>query len=81
MPRVNSLDPARRRLFRICEFIRREMRLRKISQEKMAAALSISQPAFSMKLGKGLFTIEELLRILEVLKSDYKEIGELMCNG
>lgn len=80
MPRVNSLDPARRRLDRMCEFIRREMRIRKINQEKMAAVLFITQPAFSHKLSTGFFTAEELIRIFEVLDTNQRDIGELF-NG
>ena len=39
MPRINSLDPTRRRLERISDFIRRELRARKIQQADMAAGL------------------------------------------
>lgn len=78
MPRVNSLDPTRRRLERISDFIRREMRNRKIQQADMAAELFISQQAFSMKLNKGKFSAEQLIRIFDKLQTDSKTTGELI---
>lgn len=78
MPRINSLDPTRNRLNRISDFIRREMRSQKIRQGEMAADLFISQQAFSVKLNKGTFTVEQLIRILDRLKTDSKTTGELI---
>ena len=78
MPRINSLDPTRRRLERISDFIRREMRARKIQQADMAAELLISQQAFSVKLSKGTFSAEQLIRIFDKLQTDSKTTGELI---
>ena len=78
MPRINSLDPTRRRLNRISDFIRREMKAQKIQQADMAAVLFISQQAFSVKLSKGTFSVEQLIRILDRLKTDSQTTGELL---
>lgn len=80
MPRVNSLDPTRRRLNRISDYIRREMKERKIRQSEMAAVLLISQQAFSVKLTKGSFTAEDLIRIFDYLQTDNKQTGDLIRN-
>jgi len=78
MPRVNSLDPTRKRLNMISDYIRREMKAQKIHQEEMAADLFISQQSFSAKLNKGKFSVEQLIRILDRLKTDTKTTGELL---
>ena len=78
MPRVNSLDPTRKRLNMISDYIRREMKAQKIHQEEMAADLFISQQSFSTKLNKGKFSVEQLIRILDRLKTDTKTTGELL---
>ena len=81
MPRVRSLDPARRRLDRISDFIRREMRAQRITQVEMAAVIDVSQQAFSAKLRKGIFTAEDLIRIFDKLKTEITQIGDLLRNG
>lgn len=78
MPRLNSLDPTRRKLNRLSDFIRRRMRELKLKQSDMAADLFITQQAFSIKLNKGTFTTEQLLRIFERLKATKEEAGDLM---
>lgn len=78
MPRVNNLNPTKRKLERISDYIRHQMKVLRIRQSKMAAELLISQPAFSVKLNNGTFTAEELLKVFEILKTTKEEAGELM---
>lgn len=78
MARLNSLDPTRRKLNRLSDFIRRRMRELKLKQSDMAADLFITQQAFSIKLNQGTFTTEQLLRIFERLKATKEEAGDLM---
>ena len=54
------------------------MRARKIQQADMAAELFISQQAFSVKLSKGTFSAEQLIRIFDKLQTDSKTTGELI---
>ena len=81
MPRINSLDPTRRRLERISDFIRREMRAQRITQVEMAAVIDVSQQAFSVKLSKGTFSAEDLVRIFDKLKTEITKTGDLLRNG
>ena len=81
MPRVRSLDPTRRRLNRISDYIRREMRAQRITQVEMAAVIDVSQQAFSVKLSKGTFSAEDLVRIFDRLKTETTKTGDLLRNG
>jgi hypothetical protein len=54
------------------------MRELKLKQSDMAADLFITQQAFSIKLNRGTFTTEQLLRIFERLKATKEEAGDLM---
>lgn len=78
MPRVNSLDPTRRKIERITSYIRIGMKLRKITQVEMAEALDITQSNFSKLLSRGHFSMEQLLKIFTKLGSTAHEIGDLM---
>ena len=80
MPRVNSLDPTRRRLDRISDYIRREMHKRRIRQREIAEIFGVSQQAFSMKLSRGTFTAAELIRIFDFFETDNKQTGDLIRN-
>lgn len=76
MPRV-CLDSARRRINRITDFIRGEMKRRNLTQADLADVLNITQQGFSRKLKHG-FSLEDIVRIFEFLKVSEKEAGELL---
>ena len=76
MPRV-CLDSARRRINRITDFIRGEMKRRDLTQADLANVLNITQQGFSRKLKNG-FTLEDIVRIFEFFKISKKEAGELL---
>ena len=71
------LDSARRRINRITDFIRGEMKRRDLTQADLANVLNITQQGFSRKLKNG-FTLEDIVRIFEFLKVSEKEAGELL---
>ena len=53
---------------RLTSLIYGTMKVKKISQAKMADALEISQPAFSKKLKKAQFMFFELVTIFSILE-------------
>lgn len=78
MPRVRSLDPTQRRLERLIDFVRGEMRRNGISQQELARELGITQQALSRKFKSLCFTVKELLQIFDYLSIN-EEAGLLLC--
>ena len=76
MPKV-YLDPIKRRVDRLTDYIKGEMDRQEKTQQYMADVLNISQPAFHRKFKRG-FKVVELLRIFADLKTPSKIIGELL---
>ena len=54
------------------------MRVRRISQSRMAEILGIKQPSFNYKLKHGNFTFPDLTIIFEVLQPDADTVMRLM---
>lgn len=78
MPRINSLDPIRRKLDKILAFILLQMKKQRINQAMIARLLGVSQQSVSMKFKNGNFSAKELLMILDYLQTTKDEYGELM---
>ena len=78
MPRINSLDPARRSVHRLCVFIKDRMEIQNINQAKLAEELGTSQQNVSRKLKAERFSLVELVKILYLIKATQEEIGELL---
>ena len=77
MPRV-CLDPVKRRVQRIEDFIICEMKRQKIRQSEMAEVIGLSsQQAFSYRIKAGL-SVEDFLRILDRLNIENETIGEIL---
>lgn len=53
------------------------MKEKKIRQYRLADAIGVEQPAFSKKLDKCDFNIEELLIIFKILEADQDKVGRL----
>lgn len=78
MPRVRSLDPARRKLETLTDFIKRRMKEQNLKQSDLAEAAGMCQQNLSAKLNRGSLRVEELLRIFEKLGVTKEEAGELI---
>lgn len=78
MPKI-ILDSTKRKLNRVSDYIRREMRTQGISQGEMAEALLISQQAYSAKLNGNRFTVEDLIRIFDKLDIKADKAAELLA--
>lgn len=78
MARVKSLDPARRQLDGIIDFILRKMRENGIRQSDLAAEIGTSQQNVSRKIKSGNIRTLELLRILNKVGASGEEIGKLI---
>lgn len=77
MPRITS----RRKFYKVDDlgaWIKGKMRQKGMTQEQMADALGITQPAFSYKLKSGQITYADLLTILQRLETTDEEIVHLM---
>lgn len=77
MPRV-AIKKKDYKLADLTEYIAGKMYANEIVQSDIARELNISQPAFSKRLKKGLFSYEELLTIFKFFKSTDEEILKLM---
>lgn len=78
MPRVRSLDPARRKLETLTDFIKRRMKEQNLKQRDLAEAAGMCQQNLSAKLNRGSLRVEELLRIFEKLGVTKEEAGDLI---
>lgn len=77
MPKV-CLDPVKKRVQHIEDFITGEMKRQKIRQYEMAEIIGLSsQQAFSYHI-KTCLSVEDLLRILDRLHIEDEEIGEVL---
>ena len=77
MPKV-SLDPIADRQTIIHGSIIGAMKKEKITYEEMGAELGITHQGFSYKLAHSSFTLEDILRIFERLRTDDATIARLM---
>lgn len=77
MPRV-VLNAKRYRINDLENYIRGEMRRRKITQSEMASKTGMSQQSFSNHLAKMDFGVSELMEIFKELETDAEQIGRLM---
>lgn len=78
MPRVRSLDPTRRKLETLTDFIKRRMKEQNLKQRDLAEAAGMCQQNLSAKLNRGSLRVEELLRIFEKLGVTKEEAGDLI---
>lgn len=79
MPRITTLDPIKRKLEIICDYIRGEMKRQHIKQDDLAELLGLAQQTVSIKLKKGRFTVKELLIIFDYLKTPTEKRAELLA--
>lgn len=77
MPKV-SLDPKERKQWELLRYIKGEMRQQKISQEKMAAELGMSQQGFASLLKYGDLRYSVLISVFKVLGTEDEEKARLM---
>ena len=74
MPRVN-VDKVQTQYRQINDFIRGEMRRKKISQMKLADYLGVGQPALSLRInGESEWTFRDILKVMEFLNVDITEV-------
>ena len=78
MPRVNTLDPYKRKVERLMDFIKGQMNRLRITQKDLAREMGVSQQTISHKFHNYSFTIRELIWILDYLKATKEEVGELL---
>lgn len=62
----------------LSDFIRNEMRHRKISQKEMGLEIGSDQSGFSRKLKKADFNVRELISIFMKLETDADKVGSLL---
>lgn len=55
-----------------------EMKVRRITQQSIADVLGITQPAFSYKLKRGIFSYQDLTEIFGILQPDGEKLQKLM---
>ena len=77
MPRC-SLNRKKYKVSDLSKWLAGKMYELKLSQSDMAELIGISQPAFSNRMRKGIFSYSELLAILDKLKATDEEILKLM---
>ncbi|MBE5877085.1 MAG: hypothetical protein E7290_09410 [Lachnospiraceae bacterium] len=77
MPRV-AIKKKEYKVNDLSVYIVGKMYEKKLRQADLAEMLNITQPAFSNRLKKGLFSYAELLDILQKLESTDEEILRLM---
>lgn len=73
MPRV-YLTKQEQMNNRLVAMIYGTMKVKRISQKKMADEMGISQPAFGKKLKKAQFTFADLVTVFKVLETPDNEI-------
>ena len=72
------LLPENRKIEEAMVIILGMMRVRKISQEKMANHLCITRKTFSDRLRSGTLTYKDLIQIFDVLELPKEKVTELM---
>ncbi len=77
MPRC-SLNRKKYKVSDLSKWLIGKMYELKMTQADMAELIGISQPAFSNRMKKGIFSYAELLIILDKLKATDEEILRLM---
>lgn len=78
MPRINTLDPYKRKVERLMDYIKGQMHRLRITQKDLAREMGVSQQTISNKFKNNSFTIRELMWLLDYLKATKEEVGELM---
>ena len=79
MPKITPLDPTKRRLEAISDYIRGELKRQHKNQEDLAELLGLAQQSVSIKLKAGRFTVKELLLIFDYLKTPTEKRAELIA--
>ena len=77
MPRVHL----KRKEYMVSDFsswLNDRMYRRKLSQKDLGQFIGISQPAFSNRMKKGLFSYEDIITLLDKLEATDEEILRLM---
>ena len=77
MPRV-FLTKQQKLNMELSAWIYGQMKVRNISQERMADAIGIKQPSLNYKLKHGNFSFQDLTAIFSELKPDAETIKKLM---
>lgn len=77
MPRV-TINKKKYKVKDISTWIAGKMFEKKLRQEDLSKLLGISQPAFSNRMKKGLFSYSDLLELLKELDATDEEILRLM---
>ena len=78
MPRINTLDPYKRKVESLMDYIKGQMHRLRITQKDLAREMGVSQQTISNKFKNNSFTIRELMWLLDYLKATKEEVGELM---
>jgi len=78
MPKIRPLDPMFEKKTMVVAYIKQAMKDQKISQTKMAESLGMYQSGFSYKMSCKALTLDDLIRIFDILDTPKETIGELM---
>lgn len=68
-----------RRADKLQAFIYGQMKLKHLTQEKMADELGMSRQSFGYNLSHLSFNPLELMRVFNALEVDEEEVGRLLC--
>ena len=77
MPRV-ALKKKEYKASDLSKWLITQMYEKGFTQTQLAECIGMSQPAFSNRLRKGMFTYEQLLTLFEKLKAEDKDILKIM---
>lgn len=77
MPRV-CLTKQQKLNSELSAWVYGQMKVKNISQSKMADAIGIKQPSFNYKLKRGSFTFQDLTAIFSELEPDAETLMRLM---
>lgn len=78
MPKIRPLDPLFDKKTMVVAYIRQAMKDKRISQVKMAESLGMYQSGFSYKMSTKALTLDDLIKIFDVLDTPKEKIGELL---
>lgn len=75
---LGYLQDEKKRKKRISNYIRGEMKEKKISQKAMGEELGIEQSSISKKISQCSFTVSELIKVFIFLGTTKEEAGEML---
>lgn len=78
MPRIN-FKKEEYKAKDVSNFIRNEMREKKINQKAISEVIDISQSQLSRKLASANFSLLELIKIFRALDAGPETVGRLLC--